>query len=85
MFTVIRVALRAFVVGFIAGALFAPRPGVETRRMLREKLTLIANQLLDVAGLPPVAPTLAAANGRRASHAVRRSRSAAESGAASSR
>ncbi len=85
MFGMLRIALRAFVLGFLAGALLAPRQGVETRRLLREKFTLMANQLLDVAGLPPIAPTLAGANGRRGSQAVRRPRTAEESGAASRR
>ncbi len=63
MFVLLRTALRFFVVGFVVGTLFAPRPGVETRRMLGEKLTVMANQLLELAALPPIEPRIAAHNG----------------------
>jgi hypothetical protein len=63
MFGVIRASLRFFVVGFVVGTLFAPRPGVETRRMLVEKLTTIANQILELAALPPIEPRTAGQNG----------------------
>ncbi len=63
MFALVRVALRFFVIGFVAGALFAPRAGAETRAMLREKLTTIANQLLELAALPPIEKERATNNG----------------------
>ena len=63
MLGVIRASLRFFVLGFVAGTLFAPRSGAETRRMLREKLTLMANQLLELAALPPIEPERAGRNG----------------------
>jgi len=63
MFTLIRVALRFFVIGFVAGTLFAPRAGAETRAMLAEKLTTIANQLLELAALPPIQPGGESADG----------------------
>ena len=34
MFALLRTSLRFFVVGFVVGTLFAPRPGAETRQML---------------------------------------------------
>jgi len=63
MFGLVRVALRFFVIGFAMGALFAPRAGAETRAMLREKLTMIANQVLELAALPPIEPDRAANDG----------------------
>jgi hypothetical protein len=63
MFGVLRASLRFFVIGFVVGTLFAPRSGVETRRMLGEKLTVMANQLLELAALPPIEPRTAGANG----------------------
>jgi len=43
MFALLRTSLRFFVVGFVVGTLFAPRSGAETRQMLSEKFTVIAN------------------------------------------
>jgi hypothetical protein len=63
MFVLLRTSLRFFIVGFVAGTLFAPRAGAETRRMLREKLTIIANQILELAALPPIEPRTAGQNG----------------------
>lgn len=63
MFGIIRASMRFFVVGFVVGTLFAPRPGAETRRMLVEKVTTIANQLLELAALPPIEPRTAGQNG----------------------
>lgn len=51
---VIRMALRSFVIGFIAGVLFAPRSGVETRRLIRERFEALVNQILEIAALPPI-------------------------------
>ena len=64
MFAVINAALRAFVVGVVVGMLFAPRPGVETRRMLNDRIARMVNELLEIAALPPVQPTQAATNGQ---------------------
>ena len=56
MFALLRTSLRFFVVGFVVGTLFAPRSGAETRQILREKLTIVANQILELAALPPIEP-----------------------------
>ena len=63
MLALLRASLRFFVLGFIAGTLLAPRTGAETRRMLGEKLTIITNQLLELAALPPIEPGRADENG----------------------
>jgi hypothetical protein len=63
MFALLRTSLRFFVVGFIVGTLFAPRSGAETRRMLREKVTVIVNQILELAALPPIEPQAAMKDG----------------------
>jgi len=63
MFTLLRTSLRFFVLGFVAGTLLAPRSGAETRRMLGENLTVMANQILELAALPPIEPQTAAHNG----------------------
>ena len=63
MFGLINATLRAFVIGVVVGALIAPRPGPETRRMLNERFSALINQLLEIAALPPIEPTQAATNG----------------------
>jgi len=63
MFALLRTSLRFFVVGFVVGTLFAPRSGAETRQMLREKFTIVANQILELAALPPIEPQTAVENG----------------------
>lgn len=63
MFALLRTSLRFFVVGFVVGTLFAPRSGAETRQMLSEKLTVIVNQILELAALPPIEPRTAARDG----------------------
>ena len=63
MFALLRTSLRFFVVGFVVGTLFAPRSGAETRQMLSEKFTVVANQLLELAALPPIEPRTAVKNG----------------------
>ena len=63
MFTVFRFAFRAFVVGVAVGMLFAPRPGLDTRRMLNARVTSAINQLLEIAALPPIQPEQARTNG----------------------
>jgi gas vesicle protein len=56
MFALLRTSLRFFVLGFVVGTLFAPRAGAETRQMLREKFTVMVNQILELAALPPIEP-----------------------------
>ena len=63
MFALLRTSLRFFVVGFVVGTLFAPRSGAETRQMLSEKFTVIANQILALAALPPIEPRTAVKDG----------------------
>jgi hypothetical protein len=63
MLTLLRTSLRFFILGFVAGTLFAPRSGVATRQMLREKFTIMANQILELAALPPIESRAAVKNG----------------------
>jgi gas vesicle protein len=63
MFALLRTSLRFFVIGFLVGTLFAPRSGAATRQMLREKLTVMANQMLELAALPPIESSTAVKNG----------------------
>jgi hypothetical protein len=81
VFGLINATLRAFVIGVVVGALIAPRPGSETRRMLNEKLSAMLNQVLEIAALPPIEPTQAATNGQTERTAVKRTRSAEGPGA----
>ena len=81
MFGVINAAMRAFVVGVVVGMLFAPRPGLETRRMLNERISAMINQLLEIAALPPIEPTQAATNGHTERPAAKRTRPAEGPGA----
>ena len=81
MFGVINAALRAFVVGAVVGVLFAPRPGIETRRMLNERIAAMINQLLEIAALPPIQPTTAATNGLSERPVAKRTRPAEGPGA----
>jgi gas vesicle protein len=67
MFALLRTSLRFFVIGFVAGTLFAPRSGAETRQMLREKFTIVANQILELAALPPIEPRTVVKNGAEVS------------------
>jgi len=59
MFALLRTSLRFFVIGFVVGTLFAPRSGADTRQMLGEKLTVMVNQILELAALPPIEPRMA--------------------------
>ena len=77
---IFRAALRFFALGFVVGTLVAPRPGAETRRMLREKLTIMANQILELAALPPIEPQAIAQDGGE-TQPQRRTKSARGSGA----
>jgi hypothetical protein len=63
MLTLLRTSLRFFIIGFVAGTLFAPRSGVATRQMLREKFTIMANQILELAAFPPIESRAAVKNG----------------------
>jgi hypothetical protein len=63
MFALLRTSLRFFIIGFVVGTLFAPRSGAETRQMLREKFTVVANQILEIAALPPIEPRAAVKTG----------------------
>jgi len=63
MFAVLRTSLRFFVIGFLAGTLFAPRSGAATRGMLREKFTIMVNQFLELAALPPIESQTTVKNG----------------------
>ncbi|HEX9266553.1 MAG TPA: YtxH domain-containing protein [Candidatus Limnocylindria bacterium] len=66
MFALLRTSLRFFVIGFVAGTLFAPRSGAETRQMLGEKFTVMVNQILELAALPPIEPQTAVKDGDEA-------------------
>ena len=81
MFGLINATLRAFVIGVVVGALIAPRPGAETRRMLNERFSALINQLLEIAALPPIEPTQAATNGHTERPAAKRTRPAEGPGA----
>jgi len=63
MVTLLRTSLRFFVLGFLVGTLFAPRSGAATRAMLREKFRVMANQVLELAALPPIESRSALRNG----------------------
>ncbi len=64
MFGIFRLALRSFVIGVTVGVLFAPRSGMETRKMLADRATRAMNGIMELAALPPVPPEHARANGR---------------------
>jgi len=81
VFGVINAAMRAFVVGVVVGMLFAPRPGLETRRMLNERISAMINLLLEIAALPPIQPSQAATNGHPERPVAKRVRSAEGPGA----
>ena len=65
MFGHINTALRFFVIGLATGVLIAPRPGVDTRRMIRHHLESIVNEALRIAGMPPIQTGDAAAGPER--------------------
>jgi len=81
VFGVINAAMRAFVVGVVVGMLFAPRPGLETRRMLNERISAMINQLLEIAALPPIQQSQAATNGHPERPVAKRVRPAEGPGA----
>ncbi|MGI8658794.1 MAG: YtxH domain-containing protein [Candidatus Limnocylindria bacterium] len=49
-----KIAIRFFFVGLAVGVLLAPRSGVETRRLVRERADRILNDVLDAATLGTV-------------------------------
>ncbi len=51
MFSRVKIAVRFFFMGLAVGILLAPRSGVETRRMVREKADRLLNDVLDAATL----------------------------------
>jgi len=51
MFSRVKIAIRFFFVGLVVGMLLAPRSGIATRRMLRERADRLFNDLLDTATL----------------------------------
>jgi hypothetical protein len=59
MLSRVRIAIRFFFVGLAVGVLLAPRSGVETRRMVRERIDRLFNDVLDAAtfAVPPTAKT----------------------------
>lgn len=68
MFSRVRVAIRFFFVGLAVGVLLAPRSGVETRRLLRQRADHLLNDLLDTAtfgGLETTRSGSAGGNGSR--------------------
>ncbi len=54
MFSRVKIAIRFFFVGLAVGVLLAPRSGVETRRLVRERADRILNDVLDAATLGTV-------------------------------
>jgi gas vesicle protein len=76
MFGLFRATLRAFAIGAVVGVLFAPRAGVETRKMLSERIAASLNQLLEIAALPPIKPEQAATNGHTERAPAKRTRPA---------
>lgn len=51
MFSRVRIAIRFFFMGLAVGVLLAPRSGLETRRLVRERADRLLNDLLDAATL----------------------------------
>jgi len=56
-FSRVKIAIRFFFVGLVVGVLLAPRSGVATRRMMRERADRLFNELLDAATLGAYDPT----------------------------
>ena len=65
MFGLINTAIRFFIIGLATGVLIAPRPGPDTRRMIRHHLESIVNEVLGIAGLPPIQTGAGAGGGER--------------------
>ena len=67
MLSRVRIAIRFFFVGLAVGVLLAPRSGVETRRLVRERADRLFNDLLDAATFAvPGMPTNGAKGGKDA-------------------
>jgi gas vesicle protein len=64
MFSRVRIAIRFFFVGLAVGVLLAPRSGVDTRRLLRQRADQWLNDLLDAATLGSFRPGSQTAGGR---------------------
>ena len=73
MFGHINTALRFFVIGLATGVLVAPRPGLDTRNMIRRRLESIVNDVLGIAGMPPIQTGGATGGGERRPGRGRRS------------
>jgi hypothetical protein len=84
MFGLLRTAVRFFVIGVGVGVLFAPRPGEETRRAIREKLDSIVGSVVELADLPPVEVGESNGGSRRRSHTSERKKAAEPEGRAAS-
>jgi predicted lipid-binding transport protein (Tim44 family) len=52
MFGALRFGIRAFFLGLVLGLLIAPRPGSETRRLLRDRFVQIIDALTEILALP---------------------------------
>ena len=51
MFSRVRVAIRFFFVGLAVAVLLAPRAGIETRRLHRQRADRLVNDLLEAASM----------------------------------
>ena len=83
MFSRVRIAIRFFFVGLAVGVLLAPRAGIETRRLLRQRADRLVNDLLEAASISGL-PSGSKADGapaRRASPAKRDASSSEAAGA----
>jgi len=83
MFSRVRIAIRFFFVGLAVGVLLAPRSGVETRRLLRQRADRILNELLDAASIGGFQPSSRTDSGatRKASPRKREESSSEAAGA----
>jgi hypothetical protein len=80
MLSRVRIAIRFFFVGLAVGVLLAPRSGVETRRLVRERADRLFNDLLDAATFAVPAPERREGTGKPTNGAKGRKEAAAESG-----
>ncbi len=83
MFGIFRPALRSFVIGVTVGVLFAPRSGVETRKMLADRATRAMNSLMELAAPPPVPPERVRTNGHPERAAAKKANTSANARASS--
>ena len=65
MFGLINTAIRFFIIGLATGVLIAPRPGLDTRNMIRRHVESFVNEVLKIAGMPPIQTGAAAGGGER--------------------